>query len=125
MKIRILDDSIRLRLSQADVAAAGEQGLVEGHTRFPDGSVFSYALEARAGGDAAASYGGSRLVVGLPAGQIAAWAGDDEAVSLHGEVALPDGGRLKLLVEKDFRCLTGRPDEDQSGLFVNPQSGEC
>jgi hypothetical protein len=125
MKLRILDDSIRLRLSRGDVAAADEQGKVEGQTRFPDGSAFTYALETLAEGEASASFGGDRMVVRLPAAEVSGWADDDEAVSLETEVSLPDGGSLRLLVEKDFQCLTARPDEDQSDLFVNPQSGEC
>ena len=124
MKLRLLDDSIRLRLSRSDVIAAAEQGLVEGQTRFPDGSAFTFALEALMDGAAGAEFAGGRMVVRLPATEISAWAGDDEAVSLHGEVDLPEGKQLKLLVEKDFQFLTGRPDEDQTDLFTNPQGGE-
>jgi hypothetical protein len=122
MKLRLLDDSIRLRLSRDEVTAADEQGIVEGQTRFPDGSVFTFALEAlQNSSSASASYSRDRLVVQLPAPKISAWAKDDTAVSLHGELALPLGGPLKLLVEKDFRCVAPRDDEDQSNLFKNPQ----
>jgi hypothetical protein len=122
MKLRLLDDSIRLRLSRDEVIAAHEQGIVESQTRFPDGSVFTFALEAlKNGSNASASFASDRLVVKLPAPQISAWAKDDTAVSLHGELALPRGGPLKLLVEKDFRCIAPRDDEDQSNLFQNPQ----
>ena len=122
MKLRLLDDSIRLRLSRNEVVAADEQGIVEGQTRFPDGSVFTFALEALENSSAAsASYASDRLVVKLPAPEIAAWANDDAAVSLHGELELPLGGHLKLLVEKDFRCVSPRDDEDQSNLFQYPE----
>lgn len=125
MKLRLLDDSIRLRLSQSDVVDAERQGVVEGQTRFPDGSSFRFALETLREGPASAGFAGDRMVVGLPATEISAWANDDSAVSLEGEVDLPDGSQLKLLVEKDFQCLTERPDEDQSDLFQNPDSGDC
>jgi hypothetical protein len=122
MKLRLLGDSIRLRLSQGEVAAADQKGVVEGRTRFPDGSTFTFALEALQDGSvASASYGRDRMVVKLPATEISAWANDDQAVSLHGELTLPAGGPLKLLVEKDFRCLSPRDDEDQSDLFPNPE----
>jgi Family of unknown function (DUF7009) len=122
MKLRLLDDSIRLRLSRDEVVAADEQGIVEGATRFPDGSVFTFALEALESGSAAsASYTSDRMVVKLPAPKISAWAKDDSAVSLHGELELPLGGHLKVLVEKDFRCVSPRDDEDQSNLFQNPE----
>ena len=123
MKLRLLDDSIRLRLSQSEVVAADEQQSVEASTHFPDGSAFRFALEAdRNAATASAAFAGERLVVRLPAAEISAWARDDQAVSLKGEIALPDGGTLSLLVEKDFRCLTPRDGEDQSDLFVNPES---
>jgi hypothetical protein len=57
MKLRLLDDSIRLRLSRDEAIAADERGIVEGRTRFPDGSVFTFALEAlRNSSSASASY---------------------------------------------------------------------
>lgn len=125
MKLRLLDDSIRLRLSQADVTRADQDGVVEGRTRFPDGSAFTFVLESQPQGEATAAYAAGRMVVRLPAGEISRWANDDTSVSLEREVELPGGDRLKLLVEKDFQCLTARPDEDQSDLFVNPEADEC
>lgn len=123
MKLRLLDDSIRLRLSRDEVVAADERGRVEGQTRFPDGTVFKFALEALNNASAAsASYTRDRMVVTLPAPNISAWAKDDTAVSLRGEAQLPHGGHLKILVEKDFRCVTPRTDEDQSNLFENPKA---
>jgi hypothetical protein len=121
MKLRLLDDSIRLRLSRGEVTAIAEHGIVEGQTRFPDGSVFTFSLEApKHDSGASASFADRRMVVKLSAPKIAAWANDDAAVSIAEELELPLGGQLKLLVEKDFRCLTPRGDEDQSDLFQNP-----
>jgi hypothetical protein len=123
MKLRLLDDSIRMRLSRSEVDVANQSGVVEGQTRFPDGSMFRFALEADKGeAGPSAAYESDRMVVRLPASEIAAWAGDDTAVSLRGELDLPAGGPLRLLVEKDFQCVTPREGEDQSDLFTNPQS---
>ena len=124
MKLRLLDDSIRLRLSRSEVIAAHERGLVESQTRFSDGSKFTYALEAaKSATGASAVYARDRMVVTLPAREISAWANDDAAVSLRSEVRLPDGAVLKLLVEKDFKCVSPRSDdEDQSDLFQNRPS---
>ncbi|MDH3418603.1 MAG: hypothetical protein OEQ25_07625 [Gammaproteobacteria bacterium] len=126
MKLRLLDDSIRLRLSRSEVVAADEKGLVEGRTRFPYGSAFTYALEALPSGSVeTAAYEGDRITIGLPTEKIMQWAKDDAVVSLRGKVNLPDGKILKLLVEKDFVCLSHRDDEDQSNLFPNPESTAC
>jgi hypothetical protein len=113
-------------LSRSEVVAASERGSVETQTRFADGSVFTYALEAtRDASGATASYKRDRMVVRLPASEIAAWANDDDAVSLRGEVRLADGGQLRILVEKDFRCRVPPGDEDQSDLFQNPEPTAC
>jgi hypothetical protein len=126
MKLRLLDDSIRLRLSRSEVVAASERGFVESQTRFADGSVFTYALEAsQDGSGASAAYHRDRMVVKLPAGEISAWANDDDAVSLRGEVRLADGAPLKVLVEKDFKCRVPQGEEDQSDLFQNPEPTAC
>ena len=102
MKLRLLDDSVRLRLSRSEVIAVREHGVVESRTRFPNGSVFTFALESLAGdAESSASYARDRMVLKVPAAEIRAWASDDAAVSLRGELQLPDGGALKLLVEKD------------------------
>jgi hypothetical protein len=112
-------------LSRSDVVAADEEGFVEARTGFPDGSVFKFALRSSTGGKASAEFKGGRMLVGLPASAISSWANDDTVVSIHEEIELPGGGQLKLLVEKDFQCLTDRPDEDQSDLFQNPDSSAC
>jgi len=43
-----------------------------------------------------------------------------DEVSLQAEQPLGDGENLKLLVEKDFRCLSPREGEDDADLFPNP-----
>jgi hypothetical protein len=55
-----------------------------------------------------------------------AWA-STEQVSIQGEQMLDEGGTLKILVEKDFVCLTGRDDEDESDMYPHPEadSGTC
>lgn len=125
MKLRILDDSIRLRLSRGDVDRARENGAVEGRTSFPDGSAFTYVFEVSDSEPCGAVCEDGRIVVRLPAGDVVAWATDDSAVSLRRALALPAGGELKVLIEKDFQCLSARDDEDQSDLFPNPDANAC
>lgn len=118
MKLRILGNSIRLRLSQSDVAALLDGGAVEDSIVFPAGPVLTYRLESCAGESAEADYDNNRVVVRFPAADIEAWAQPAE-VTLHAELPLGDD-RLELLVEKDFRCLSPRDREDDADLFPNP-----
>jgi len=126
VKLRLLDDSIRLRLSRSDVAAADGGGRVQAQTRFPGGRTFTYVLETSPeGSPVEAAYNDDRMVVRLPRADMTAWANDDTAVSLRRDVDLADGAVLKLLIEKDFQCLSHRHDEDQSDLYPNPETSSC
>ena len=120
MKIRIYDDSIRLRLDRSEVDQIGAGEAVRCATHFPDGTRFSYALTV--GGDAVgACFQGGLIDVAIPHATAMQWASDETAVSIRGEESLAQG-ELKLLIEKDFECLDPREGEDQSNRFVNPKA---
>ena len=124
MKLRIRDNSIRLRLMRGEVETLRDDGLVEASTSFPGGRAFRYAVESSpASVNPAAFYSDNAMIVRLPATTVLAWA-NSEQVSMTGEQALADGEKLKILVEKDFICLTGRDDEDESDMFPHPEAGK-
>ena len=124
MKLRIRDNSIRLRLMRSEVEALRDNGLVEASTAFPGGRTFRYVVESSpASVNPAAFYSDNAMTVRLPAPTVLAWA-SSERVSMTGEQVLSDGQKLKILVEKDFVCLTGREDEDESDMFPHPQAGD-
>src|SRR5690606_41469691 len=64
------------------------------------------------------------LTVTLPKATVERWTRPDE-VSIRGEQPIGGGETLKILVEKDFECLTPREGEDQPDLFPNPAQGTC
>ena len=119
MKIRIYNDSVRMRLDPQEVACIGRGGEVDCQTRFPDGMTFVYSLTIADIDRMQSSFDGHRIKITLPTDVARHWATDDAEVSIHGEQSLP-GGTLKLLVEKDFECLEPRDGEDQSNRFPNP-----
>lgn len=119
MKIRIHNDSVRLRLSRDEVDQIGRGDAVDCETRFPDSMIFSYSLTVSAVDQVQSRFDGQRIEVTLPAHIARQWATNESKVSVHGEQTLP-GGTLKLLVEKDFECLEPRSGEDQSNRFPNP-----
>ena len=124
MKLRIRDNSIRLRLMRGEVDALRDNGLVEASTAFPGGRTFRYVVESSpASVNPAAFYSDNAMTVRLPASTVLAWA-SSEQVSMTGEQVLADGEKLKILVEKDFVCLTGRDDEDESDMFPHPNAGD-
>lgn len=120
MKLRILGNSLRLRVSQAEMSQIRSEGAVRQHVAFAPGKRLAYELRTASGGRVRASFDEKCIRVTLPRAAAERWQEPGE-VSIGGEQALPGGERLRILVEKDFQCLVPRNDEDQSGLFPNPQ----
>ena len=94
LKIRIRDNSIRLRLTRGEVEAVRRDGLVVSETGFADGGLFRYALESSPASVApAARFADAEIRVRLPESAVASWAASDDEVSIRGEQALDSGGR--------------------------------
>lgn len=122
MKLRILDNSIRLRLSKTEVASASSTGLVRGRVAFPDNHVLEYVFESSpAAVTADASFANNVLTVRVPQSDVNRWA-ESEEVSIEAAQNLDDGQKLLLLVEKDFACLAPRDGEDESDMFPHPEA---
>ncbi|MGI9248531.1 MAG: DUF7009 family protein [Woeseiaceae bacterium] len=123
MKLRIKDNSIRLRLTRGEVDQLRESSVVAAKTGFPGGRSFQYRIESSpASVNPAAFFSDNAVTVRLPESAVLAWA-TTEQISLAGEQVLDDGAMLRILVEKDFVCLTGRDDEDESDMFPHPDAG--
>jgi len=120
MKLRILDDSIRLRLTQSEVAEIGDRRRVEGRTRFPGGDELCYALVAAQVDAPTASFEAGQVTVTVPIADALDWARSDR-VGIESHLSL-DHGELRVLIEKDFRCLAPRDGEDQSDAFAHPDA---
>ena len=122
MKLRIRDNSIRLRLMRGEVETLRDTGLVSASTPFPGGRTFRYCVESSpASVSIAAFFSDNEISVRLPETTVLAWA-NSEQVSISGEQVLADGDQLKILVEKDFVCLTNREDEDESDMYPHPEA---
>src|SRR5690606_27616428 len=118
MKLRIHKNSIRLRLSIADVDEIAKGNPVHEHLEFGEGSAncFDYSLVPEEGiAGIRVIYSPGRLIVSLPKSMADNWATTD-LVGLQND---PDG-KVSVLIEKDFQCLQKRPGEDESKYFPNP-----
>ncbi|MBC8084653.1 MAG: hypothetical protein H7Z21_15755 [Hymenobacter sp.] len=110
MKLRLEDNTLRLRLSTEEVADFHRTGHLE--TIVPLGLAVAerlvYALQRDAadtgpGSAPSVSYAAGRVVVRLPAAVADAWIGSAE-VSLRGTMAVADNQVVHILVEKDLGC---------------------
>ena len=123
MKLRIRDNSIRIRLTRTEVDSLRSSGSVAAATGFPGGREFQYRVESSpAIVNPAAFFSDNTISVRLPESAVLAWATTGQ-VSLPGEQVLDDGAKLTILVEKDFTCLAPREGEDESDMFPHPNAG--
>ena len=120
MKLRILDNSLRMRLSRTEVATLLEQGLLRASVRFAAESHLHYLLESSPASVApTAQFDDGVLRVVLPESTVSEWAGSDQ-VSIESEQAVGNSEVLKLLIEKDFQCLT--PREEDTDMYPHPEA---
>lgn len=125
MKLRVLDNSIRLRLTRGEVTAIGDDSVVRGRVRFAGNNTFVYMLESSPTTvKPEAHVSNNVLTVRVPQMDIRRWARSEE-ISIQSEQLLDDGDHLKILVEKDFHCLSPREGEDESDMFPHPETGTC
>jgi hypothetical protein len=122
MKLRIRDNSVRLRLMRSEVDALRKDGLVSSKIEFPGSREFNYEVESSpASVNPGAFLSDNVLTIRLPETTVLAWAASEQ-VSIDGEQLLDDGQRLSILVEKDFACLVPREDENDAEMFENPDA---
>ena len=125
MKLRVLDNSIRLRLTRGEVTAIGDDSVVRGRVRFAANNTFVYMLESSPTTvKPEAHVSNNVLTVRVPQVDIRRWARSEE-ISIQSEQLLDDGDYLKILVEKDFHCLSPREGEDESDMFPHPETCTC
>jgi len=123
VKLRIRDNSVRLRLTRGEVETLRSEGIVSARTGFPGGHNFHYVIESSpASVSPGAFFAANTMTVRLPESTVLAWAATDQ-VSIEGEQLLNDGEKTTILVEKDFVCLTPREGEDESEMFPHPEKG--
>lgn len=113
MKLRIQDNSLRLRLTQREVTRLKVDGFVEAEIRFRPDRALRYSVHSSESLESVAvDYSGNRVRVFLPRLCVHAWATSDQ-------VAIAGNGRVQVLVEKDFQCLHG-PDRWDPDAWPNP-----
>jgi hypothetical protein len=113
MKLRLHDNTLRLRLSQTDVAAFQAKGFVEENVTFAGNRILTYRIESSGAENLDATLDGSRITVNVPKAVAKGWAESDQV-----GIESASGG-LNILIEKDFQCLHEDAPED-AAAFPNP-----
>ena len=84
--------------------------------------TFGYELHSN-GSALDATFDAGVIKITVPTDAARHWATSETAVSIKGSVEC-GGSTLKVLVEKDFECLTPREGENHDNRFPNPNKTE-
>ncbi|WP_291912905.1 hypothetical protein [Chitinophaga sp. CB10] len=121
MKIRLRGNSIRYRLDKIDMELLETVGKIDSITHIGAGTLhFVIRGKDIPAPIAKLEHDGVHLLI--PITQLHLWISSGE-VGFSLNIANEDGSNLAILVEKDFKCLTDR-DEDDSQSFDNPMASK-
>jgi uncharacterized protein DUF7009 len=117
MKLRLHAGSLRLRLSQSEIARLHEVGKVEDAIVFSPGNQLLYSIETGTASAVAAAFDDANIRVTLPKPLAEAWIESDQT-GIEAST-----GTLKILIEKDFQCLHREPQPGEDP-FPNPLASD-
>ena len=120
MKLRINNQSIRLRLSQKDIVNLGANNNISEPLYWgpQENDILVYKLTLIKEGLSQVKITSKEINVMVLKSEITAWLTHEEMVSFEFCLAT-HSGPLMVLIERDFKCLTPR-NENEDGLFENP-----
>jgi len=119
MKLRVKGNSIRLRLTQSEVKRMQTEKKVCESIDFGEDAVFYYELRSeRCNKKMQPILKSNQITIVVDQEVINDWA-DSDQVSISGNYKISDQNDMILLVEKDFKCLSPR-DEDETDMFPHP-----
>ena len=124
MKLRIRNDSLRLRLNQDEVERFAAEGVVEDVVSFGPSAGQGLAYRIRRDGlvpAMRANLANNTIEIIIPAAEAAAWSSTKQ-VGMELDQDIGNGRVLNILVEKDFARLKPRSPDDVLNKFPHPRS---
>jgi hypothetical protein len=118
MKLRLRHNSVRLRLTQGEVAQLRDAGSIEEYVEFGPDQRLTYRVDSSPGETSIrVEYNGGNILLSVPAAMVTGWANSEQ-------VGMEADGPLRVLIEKDFKCLDPSDPEDNVDTFPNPLEGK-
>jgi len=122
MKLRLHEDSLRLRLSPAEVGELNCAGRVSHTTSFAGGNNLTYSIQSSVKvAEIRATFQSGEITVEVPQPMVAHWAAGDD-VGISAKQPLENGRALKIMIEKDFYCLDPAINDPDTALYPNPKA---
>lgn len=123
MKLRLRENSIRLRLLQNEVTQLREVGNVSETVVFGVNPTENLAYSLRTSAEIleiSAQMMNNQIEIFLPMSVAESWI-DSNQVGLYGTQEIGDLAVLKIIVEKDFVCVDRPFDKDNKDAFPHPK----
>ena len=123
MKIRMRENSVRMRLTRGEVQQLADRGDVEQRVCFGPKTANTLVYAVVRSDDAAvqATFVDGRIEVRIPKAMVARWAASEQ-VGFDVQQDATHSETLQILVEKDFRCLVPRDGEDATDAYPHPDA---
>lgn len=119
MKLRLRENSIRLRLLRDEVATLGATGRVSETIRFGASELIYTLQTASETTEISTNFIDHEITVTLPAATAQNWVESNE-VGIEAEQIVSSDETLKILIEKDFVCLDRAGDADNENAYPHP-----
>ena len=124
MKLRILKQSIRLRLTQPEVAELGQGKPVSAQLVIGPAAhqQLAYSIQPSPESESvSASMDANHIVITLPM-PLARELAESELVTVEGTASWGPDTHVSICIEKDFQCLKPRADGQDEGTFPHPNA---
>ena len=121
MKLRLRENSIRLRLLQSEITKLAGFGEVTEKITFSLSQTLSYSVKVSAqNSEISAKFNASEITIFIPLETAKNWI-ETNLVGLEKEQNIDDVKSLKILIEKDFVCVDRPMDADNLDAFPHPK----
>jgi hypothetical protein len=115
MKLRLMGNTVRLRMSQSEVETLTETGIVEESADFVPNPLVYMIHASKDRGQIEVSFLNGWITISVPEKATKEWAAGSE-VGMKGSFR-----GVSVLIEKDWSCLHGDESEDQD-RFPRPNA---
>ncbi|MCR9251301.1 MAG: hypothetical protein NXI20_12800 [bacterium] len=118
MKLRILGNKLRYRLSQTEVSELESGQSVTKSVVFPAGNSFQYSVvNSKSISQPEIVFENQVIQLSIPSFELQGWTEDSREGIYHKW----DNDSFEIALEKDFQCLHKRPGEDETDNYPNPR----
>lgn len=121
MKLRIRENTLRIRLTKSELERIGADNYIESSIQFPNGTRLTYGLQHEDITDTRIEYRNNEIQIAISNLDLQTLL-EEANVGIQ-SIHTTDTGTLDLLIEKDFTCLHPRGVED-ADTFPNPNRKE-